>query len=61
MNELYNKTLESLKYNKRRREKGDLISIPWFKLPRLNKVLPGVMKSTYNIVSANQKVNICPL
>ena len=57
---LYGDVLKKLKYNKERRIKGDLISIPWFKLPRLNKLLPGIMKGTYNIISANQKVKSCP-
>ena len=57
---LFNSTIERLKYNQNRRLKGDLISIPWFKLPSLNKQLPGVMQSTYTIISANQKVKSCP-
>lgn len=53
---LYEDVLKKLKYNKQRRLKGDLISIPWFKLPKLNKVLPGIMQSQLIVISANQKV-----
>jgi len=58
---LFNSVLEALRYNKTRRLKGDYISIPWYKLPNLSKYLPGIMQSHYTIVTANQKVEYCPL
>jgi hypothetical protein len=53
---LYKKTLTQIKENKTLRESGNLISIPWGRLPRLSKVLPGVMKEMYCIITAQQKV-----
>jgi len=53
---LYDNVLTSIKHNKQRRLKGDVIAIPWVNLPKLAKVLPGVMKENYVIISANQKV-----
>lgn len=53
---LYSDVLESIKYNKKRRESGKLIAIPWTNLPKISKVLPGVIQENYTIISANQKV-----
>lgn len=50
----YKETLKQLQLNKQRRLAGDTISIPW-SLPRLSKVLPGIEKSRYYLVTASPK------
>ena len=50
------RVIEIIKENKRKRESGELISIPWHSLHRLNKILPGIEQKHYVIVTANQKV-----
>ncbi|MFW5794660.1 MAG: hypothetical protein ACOCV1_04160 [Bacillota bacterium] len=57
---LYNKVFSSIKENKSKRERGEIISIPWSGLPKLSKAIPGVIKENYCIVTANQKVESCP-
>lgn len=54
---LYNKVFDSIKENKSRRERGEIISIPWISLPKISRALPGIIKENYCIVTANQKVN----
>jgi hypothetical protein len=53
-NMLYNNVLRELNENKRRREQGDVIVIPW-SLPRLSNVLPGIEQGRYNLISASPK------
>lgn len=52
---LYESTLDQIKKNKKIREEGKLISIPWKGLPRFSKVLPGIIKEQYTIVTGQQK------
>lgn len=52
---MIDRVIIGLEENKRRRDSGELISIPWT-LPRLSKVLPGIVQKRYTIVTANQKV-----
>jgi len=54
---LYKRVIDALKSNKEKRQRGEIISIPWEGLPKLSKVLPGITKENYCIVTANQKVN----
>ena len=54
---LYKEVIKQLKDNKQKRLKGEIIAIPWYKLPRLSKVLPGIVKENYTLVTANQKVS----
>ena len=49
------RVIKTLEENKFRRDSGELIAIPW-PLPRLSKVLPGIVQKRYTIVTANQKV-----
>lgn len=60
-NNVYSNTLNQLREGRKKRLNGDQMAIPWTRLPRLNKVLPGVIQEHYTVVSANQKVNSCPL
>lgn len=53
---LYKEVIRSLKDNRDKRLRGEIIAIPWYKLPRLSKVLPGIVKEIYCLISANQKV-----
>ena len=53
---LYKEVIRQLKENKSKRLRGEIIAIPWYKLPRLSKVLPGIVKENYTIITANQKV-----
>lgn len=48
------KVIDSLKNNRDKRLRGDLIAIPW-SLTRLSRLLPGVEKGQYVIVSASPK------
>jgi hypothetical protein len=50
----YKETLKQLQLNKQKRLAGDVISIPW-SLPRLSKILPGIEKSRYYLVTASAK------
>lgn len=48
------KVIESLQNNRDKRLRGEVIAIPW-ELPRLSRLLPGVEKSKYVLISAQQK------
>lgn len=52
----YNEALQEISTNRQKREKGELICIPWANLPKFSKVIPGIEKSRYTIVTANSKV-----
>lgn len=54
--ELYKQIVQKIKNNKERRESGKDVCIRWKGFPRLSKLYPGVFKSCYYIISANQKV-----
>ena len=45
---------QSLIENREKRLRGDLIAIPW-SLPKISKVIPGVEKAKYVIISASPK------
>lgn len=51
---LYEDVLSELSNNKKKRQSGDVISIPW-SLPRLSTVLPGIEQGRYNLISASPK------
>jgi replicative DNA helicase len=51
---LYEDVLGELSENKKRRQSGDVIAIPW-SLPRLSTVLPGIEQGRYNLISASPK------
>lgn len=51
---IFDRTLNKVKANKKVREEGGVVAIPW-KLPRLSKVLPGVRKGQYTGVTAPTK------
>lgn len=53
---IFQRVLDELKYNKERREAGKDICIPWLGFPKLSKVIPGVQRGRYVIVTANSKV-----
>lgn len=52
---LLNLTLDTLKSNKKLREEGKDITIP-FPFPRFSQYIPGIQKRRYYIVTANSKV-----
>jgi len=52
------RVIDKLEENRERRINGDVISIPW-SLPRLSRVLPGIVQGRYSLVSANSKVGKC--
>jgi len=52
---IYKRTLEETLQNKKLREEGKHIAIP-FPFPRFSNYFPGIMKRRYFIVTANQKV-----
>lgn len=49
-----NKVLNSLRENREKRIRGDIIAIPW-ELERLSRVIPGVEKSRYYLCTGNPK------
>lgn len=53
---LRDEVIKSIRDNRHKRLIGEEISLPWHKLPRLSKVLPGIIPENYTIVTANQKV-----
>jgi replicative DNA helicase len=53
---IYERVLDNIKENKRIKESGGIIAIPWSKhFPRLSKVLPGVRKGMYTIITSGPK------
>lgn len=55
---IYNKVISSLKDNRDKRLKGEIIALPW-SLKRLSKVIPGVEKGKYYLITANPKAGKC--
>src|SRR5690606_32768914 len=53
---LFDSTLKKIKENKKVRLDGGYNAIPWKGLPGLTKVVPGIQKSKYYLVTANSKV-----
>lgn len=51
----YEKVLEGIKLNKKRRLSGDIIAIP-FSFQRLSEYIPGIQQGQYVQVTANSKV-----
>ena len=52
---LYQETINSIVENRDIRNSGKLIALPFYKMPRLSKVLPGIMKGRYSVVTAGSK------
>lgn len=52
---LFDKVLNEIEDNKRRREAGEIIAIP-FPFPRFSRFVPGVQKGRYILCTANSKV-----
>ena len=52
---IYNRVKNTLKLNKQNRLEGKLNCIPW-SFKRLTKVLPGIQKERYQIITASSKV-----
>jgi hypothetical protein len=48
------KVIDSLKHNRDKRLRGDVIAIPW-SLARLSRLLPGVERGKYIIITASPK------
>lgn len=53
---IFDRVLDELERNKKAREEGKDIVLPWNNLPKLSTVIPGVQKGKYVIVTANSKV-----
>jgi hypothetical protein len=53
---IFSRVTKELTENKKKREDGKLLSVPWQSLPKLCTVVPGVQKGRYCIVTANSKV-----
>lgn len=53
---LFDSTLKKIKENKQVRLEGGYNAIPWKNLPGLAKVVPGIQKGKYYLVTANSKV-----
>lgn len=53
---IYDRVLNNIKKNKRIKESGGIVAIPWSKqFPRLSKVLPGVRRGQYTIITSGTK------
>jgi len=52
---MINRIIQKLEDNRNKRLNGGIIAIPW-SLPRLSRVLPGIVQGRYNLISANSKV-----
>ena len=52
---LYDETLDTIKKNKEVKESGSLLAIPFWRMPNLSKVLPGLRKGMYSLISAGTK------
>lgn len=52
---MIDRVIQRLKDNRDRRLRGEVIAIPW-SLPRLSRVLPGIVQGRYNLISASPKV-----
>ena len=57
MVKIYDRVLEVAQENKRRRENGEDIAIP-FPFERFAEIVPGIQKGRYIINTANSKVLI---
>lgn len=53
---LFRQVLGNIRRNKEIREAGGLVCFPWYNLPKLSTVLPGIQKGRYVIVTASSKV-----
>ena len=53
---MFNNVIEELENNKKRRESGQIIAIPWSTFPRLNTVIPGIQQGKYYLIAARTKV-----
>jgi len=52
---LYDETIYSIKQNKKIRESGKLLAIPFWRMPTLSTVLPGIRKGMYSLITAGTK------
>jgi len=52
---LYEQTLGVINSNKETKESGSLLAIPFWRMPTLSKVLPGLRKGMYSLISAGTK------
>lgn len=52
---IFDRVLEEIEENKTRRERGEIVNIP-FPFPRFSAYVPGIQKGRYIGVTANQKV-----
>lgn len=52
---LYEQTLDVISKNKEVKESGSLLAIPFWRMPNLSKVLPGLRKGMYSLISAGTK------
>ena len=52
---LYEDTLYNIKHNKQIRETGQLLAIPFHRMPKLSTVLPGIRKGMYSLITAGTK------
>jgi hypothetical protein len=53
---VYRSVLGDLRHLRQRRLEGGYACFPWFNMPKLSRVLPGIQKGRYVIVTANSKV-----
>ena len=52
---LYEETIKVIEDNRNTRKSGNLLAIPFHRMPKLSTVLPGITKSMYVIVTSGTK------
>jgi hypothetical protein len=52
---LFDETVYTIKQNKQVKESGNLLAIPFHRMPKLSTILPGVRKGVYTVVTASTK------
>jgi hypothetical protein len=52
---MYDEAIGSIEGNKILKESGKLLAIPFWRMPALSTVLPGIRKGMYNIISSGTK------
>lgn len=52
---LYDETVYQIKQNKVVKDSGQLLAIPFHRMPKLSTILPGIRKGVYTVVTASTK------
>ena len=53
---IFDNVKKNIERNKKIKDAGGFNAIPWLRLPKFSKIVPGVIKGKYYLVTANSKV-----